>query len=375
MASEPCLWTGQEVQAILPRLDTRCKARYNGGMLQQGEMAPGSIGTVAQAVEGFRRDLGIRRSIHTVEAYTTALRHLEEYCAEAHAPADQMLIDRVDADLALSFVRWLQATHPVGPTTLDNYLSAISRFYRWLMLEDMARFSAADYARLQERLADVRGRRPPRPLPRVPAEDAVQALLQAAYGVPLPPDPNTPRGRRAVLCRLRNIALLEVLRSSGARVGETVALRRGDLDFERQAAVVTGKGRKQRLVYLDDKAWGAVTHYLKARQDGSAGRPLGALPVFARHDRGAGSKVLPISTNTVRAAIQELCQAAGLDEAITPHLLRHRFATGVLSATHDLAATQDLLGHSSPTTTRIYARLTDEDTAEAHRQARERGRI
>jgi site-specific recombinase XerD len=73
--------------------------------------------------------------------------------------------------------------------------------------------------------------------------------------------------------------------------------------------------------------------------------------------------------------INGLCQAAGLDETITPHLLRHRFATGVLAATHDLAATQDLLGHSSPTTTRIYAKLTDEDTAEAHRQARERGRI
>jgi site-specific recombinase XerD len=286
-----------------------------------------------------------------------------------------MPIDLVDGDLALSFVRWLQAKQPVGPSTLDNYLSAISRFYRWLMLEEIACFSAADFARLQERLSEVRGRRPPRPLPHVPAEEGVQALLQAAYEVPLPADPNTPRGRRATLVRLRNIALLEVLRSSGARVGEVVALRRGHVDYERQAAVVTGKGQKQRLVYLDDKAWGALSHYLKTRQDGAAGRPLGSLPLFARHDRGAGSKVLPITTNTVRTAIGALCHAAGLDEGITPHLLRHRFATGVLSATHDLAATQDLLGHSSPTTTRIYAKLTDEDTAEAHRQARERGRI
>jgi site-specific recombinase XerD len=254
-------------------------------------------------------------------------------------------------------------------------LTALSRFYRWLMLEGRAGFSAADYARLQERLADIRGRHPPRPLPHVPSEDAVQALLKAAYGIPLPDDANTPQGRRAALRRLRNIALLEVLRSSGARVGEVVSLRRGDLKYERQAAVVTGKGRKQRVVYLDDKAWGALTHYLKTRQDGATGRSLSSLPLFARHDRGAGSKVLPISTNTVRAAIDELCRAAGVDETITPHLFRHRFATGVLAATHDLAATQDLLGHSSPATTRIYARLTDEDTAEAHRMAQERGRI
>jgi site-specific recombinase XerD len=331
--------------------------------------------TVASAVEAFRRDLSIRRSVHTVEAYTTALRHFETFCADEHLPPDQMPVTDVSPDMALSFVRWLQSNNPVSPTTLDNYLSAITRFYRWLMLEGRASFVAADHARLQERLADVRGRRPPRPLPRVPAEEAVQAVVEAAYAVPLPEEPNSPRGRRATLRRLRDIALVEGLRSSGARVGEVVALRRGDLDYQRQAAVVTGKGRKQRLVYFDDKAWGALAHYLKVRLDGASGRSLTSLPLFARHDRGAGSKVLPISTNTVRAAINRLCRAAGLDETITPHLLRHRFATGVLAATHDLAATQDLLGHSSPTTTRIYARLTNEDTAAAHRRAQERGRI
>ena len=331
--------------------------------------------TVSEAIEAFRRDLAIRRSPHTVEAYTTALRHLEAYCAESGRPADQTPVTDIDPDMALSYVRWLQKENPVGPTTLDNYLSAISRFFRWLMLEERAGFSAADFARLQERLSDVRGRRPPRPLPHVPAEDAVQALLQAAYAMPLPKDANRFDGRQATLRRLRNIALLEVLRSTGARVGEIVTLRRADLDYERKAAIVTGKGRKQRLVFLDDKAWGVLTFYLRTRQDGASGRALAGLPLFARHDRGAGSKVLPITTNTVRAVIDELCRAAGIEESITPHKFRHRFATGVLSATHDLAATQDLLGHSSPTTTRIYARLTDEDTAEAHRKARERGRI
>jgi site-specific recombinase XerD len=331
--------------------------------------------TVAEAIQAFRQDLGIRRSTHTVEAYTTALRHFETFCGEVHQPAAEMPITDVTPDMALSFVRWLQANNPVSPTTLDNYLSAISRFYRWLMLEAKASFVAADYARLQERLADIRGRRSHRPLPRVPAEDAVQALLRAAYEAPLPDEPNTPQGRRATLRRLRNIALVESLRSTGARVGEIVALRRDDLNHERRVAVVTGKGRKERLIHFDNKAWGTVIHYLRVRQDGASGRSLSALPVFARHDRGAGNRILPISTNTVRAVINGFCRAAGLDETITPHLFRHRFATGVLAATHDLAATQDLLGHSSPTTTRIYARLTDEDMAEAHRQAQESGRI
>jgi integrase/recombinase XerC len=335
----------------------------------------GTVDMVADAIEAFRRDLSIRRSPHTVEAYTTALRHFEAFCGASHLPATEMPVGDIVPDMALSFVRWLQQNNPISPATLDNYLTAISRFYRWLMLEGKASFATADYARLQERLADVRGRRLPRPLPHVPAEDAVQALIEAAYAVPLPENPDTSSGRRATLRRLRTIALVEALRSTGARVGEIVALRRGDLDHERQSAVVMGKGRKQRLVFFDEKAWEALTRYLRARQDGASGRALTSLPLFSRHDRGAGSRVLPISTNTVRSAINELCESIGLDEAITPHLLRHRFATGVLTATHDLAATQDLLGHASPTTTRIYARLTDEDAEEAHREARERGRI
>ena len=334
-----------------------------------------TILSVTEAVDGFRRDLGIRRSSHTVEAYSTSLRHFEAFCAETQEPPDQMPATAITPDMALSFVRWLQDENPVSSATLDNYLTALMRFYRWLLLEGKASFEIADYARLQERLSDVRGRRAPRPLPHVPAEDAVQALVQAAYAVSPPDEPNSSKGKRALLRRLRNIALVETLRCTGARVGEVVGLRRGNLDYERQAAIATGKGRKQRLVYFDDRAWGALTHYLKARADGVSGRALASLPLFARHDRGAGSRILPISTNTARTAINELCNLAGVDESITPHLLRHRFATRVLTATHDLAATQDLLGHASPTTTRIYARLTDEDTAQAHREARESGRL
>lgn len=338
-------------------------------------MSTHNLGSVKDAIESFRMDLGIRRSEHTVEAYTTALRHFETFCEDEYQAPAEMPTQTLVPDMVLSFVRWIQANNPVSPTTMDNYLTAVSSFFRWLMLEGRAGFEVAEYARLQERLTDIRGRRPSRPLPHVPAEDAVQALVEAAYAVPLPDDPNSSRGRRAVLRRLRGIALIETLRSTGARVGEIVGLRRGDLDYERHSAIVMGKGRKQRLVYFDDKAWAALTHYLRSRQDGATGRSLASLPLFARHSRNAGSRVLPITTNTVRDTINGLCRQADIDEAITPHLFRHRFATGVLSATHNLAATQDLLGHSSPTTTRIYAKLTDEDTQDAHKEAREQGRI
>jgi integrase/recombinase XerC len=328
--------------------------------------------TVNEAVEAFRHHLAISRSPHTVEAYTTALHHFQTYCRESFADPVDMPACELKPEMVFDFVNWLQANNPVSRTTRDHYLTAITRFFRWLLLKNRASFSVAEFTRLQEELADFRGRRAQRPLPRLPAEEAVEAVIAAAYAVPLPNEPETPEGRRGTLQRLRNIALLETLRSTGARVGELVALRRGDLVRERQAAVVMGKGQKQRLVYFDERAWQAVTYYLRIRDGGSS---RASLPLFVRHDRGAGSKILPISTNTVRAIIDDLCRHAGVDEALTPHLFRHRFATKVLTATSNLAATQDLLGHASPTTTRIYAKLADKDAEEAHRQARDSGRI
>jgi len=331
--------------------------------------------TIDEAIERFCEDLAVRHARRTVSTYRTAVAtHFRNYLCEAlevnpaETPVSQLSVDHV-----LGLVRWLHETNPISSTTLDTYLTALTRFYRFLMLETEANIDPTDHARLSERLADIRGRRPTRPLPRVPAEEALQALIRAAYAVPPPEEPDTPAGQRATLRRLRNIAVLETLRASGARVGELVKLRRNDLDYSERAALVLGKGGKERLVYFDDQAWEAIMHYLRLRGDGALGRPLGSLPVFSQHGRRAGKKVLPISTDSVRRVFNNLAQAAGLEEAITPHLLRHRFATRVLRATHDLAATQDLLGHASPTTTRIYTKLTDRDTRAAHRRAQDEG--
>ena len=331
--------------------------------------------TIDEAIEQFCEDLAVRHAPRTVSTYRTAVAtHFRAYlCRVLDGDPGELSVTELSADHVLGLVRWLHATNPVSSTTLDTYLTAVMRFYRFLMLETEADIGPTEQARLSERLADIRGRRPPRPLPRLPAEDALQALIRAAYAVPLPEKPDTPAGRRAGLRRLRDIAILEALRASGARVGELMRLRRSDLDHSQKAALVRGKGDKERLVYFDDQAWQAILHYLRQRGDGESGRPLGSLPVFAQHGRRAGKRILPLSTDSVRRVFNTLAQAVGLEESITPHLLRHRFATRVLRATHDLAATQDLLGHASPTTTRIYAKLTGRDTRAAHRRAQDEG--
>jgi site-specific recombinase XerD len=163
--------------------------------------------------------------------------------------------------------------------------------------------------------------------------------------------------------------MLEALRASGMRVGELVRLKRDDLDYRTRSARVTGKGDKQRIVYFDDAAWRAIQAYLKMRNDGAKGRALYQLPLFARHDRRASDRVLPLTTDTVRWVFNQLARDANIEITMTPHSLRHAFATKILEATGDLALVQDMLGHSSPTTTRIYAKVSSKRMRDAHRTA------
>jgi site-specific recombinase XerD len=163
--------------------------------------------------------------------------------------------------------------------------------------------------------------------------------------------------------------MLEALRASGMRVGELVTLKRDDLDHRNHSARVTGKGDKQRIVYFDDQAWNAIQEYLKARNDGARGRALYQLPLFARHDRRASQQTLPLTTDSVRLVFNQLARAAEIEITLTPHSLRHAFATKVLEATGDLAVVQDMLGHASPATTRIYAKVSNKKMRQAHRQA------
>ena len=93
-----------------------------------------STDTVSHAIESFRQDLSIRRSPHTIQAYSTALRHFQAFLTELYEDPNEMPVTAINPEMALSFVRWLQATNPVSHTTLDNYLTALTRFHRWLLL-------------------------------------------------------------------------------------------------------------------------------------------------------------------------------------------------------------------------------------------------
>ncbi len=322
--------------------------------------------TIQNAIEDFLRDLSVGKSAQTAETYSQGLRRLAEFLEhKRHSPTRN--VSTLTVDHALDCAKWLHEGRDmntkIAKPTFRTYLSGISSFYSYLLRERLVGFDAADIHRMKEAFKSYRGKTN-RPLPKLPPEEAVSALLNAARCVK--PNPKKPRLEQA---RLRNIAMLEALRSSGMRVGELVALKRDDLDYRAQSATVTGKGDKQRVVYFDDTAWATIQTYLRARGDGAAGRALHQLPLFARHDRRVSDKILPLTTDAVRLVFNALARAANIEIAMTPHSLRHAFATKVLDATGDLAVVQDMLGHASPTTTRVYAQVSSKRMREAHRAA------
>jgi len=322
--------------------------------------------TVEHAIDHFLRDLGIGRAQRTVRTYATALNHFCHFLSDnsldpAAAPATALTPDH-----ALDWVRWLDKHQPhLTRITLSTYITALLRFYSHLILEGLTGLSAERHEQLRARLHMIRGKVRRDRLPKVPPSDILGRILAAARQAPH--DPEDPRQH---LRYLRNIAIVEILRSSGMRVGELVSLRRRDLIAHEHTAIVTGKGGKQRVVYFDETAWTALQTYLSVRHDSTTPQGLGSLPALARHDRGAGDRALPISTNAVRQVLSEFIDLAGLAEhGVTPHSFRHYFATRVLEATGDLGATQDLLGHASPNTTRIYAQLSSDTLRKAHEKA------
>lgn len=312
--------------------------------------------TIDQAVETFCAELSAKQSRRTVMTYTTALNHFREFLAsDAKLPSESTPASALTVDHALDYVRWLDEVHfedrEMPKSTLATYLASVSRFYDLLQRTGMASFLEEDRQRMIKTFQGFR-KGASRPLPVLPNDDTVDRMIAAARSVPADSE-----NHRAELCRLRNIAVLETLHSTGMRVGELVALRRGDLDHQNRTAVVRGRGDRQRFAQFDDTAWYALEAYLEARADGAGGKALHSLPVFARHDRAAGRKTLSVSTNTIRRIFYACAKRANLATPFTPHALRHAFAKRVLDSTGDLATTQDMLGHASPTTTRIYSKL------------------
>ncbi len=150
----------------------------------------------------------------------------------------------------------------------------------------------------------------------------------------------------------RDAAILEVIYSCGLRVSELCQLLAGDLDWPQQMARVRGKGKKERLVPIGKPALDAVTDYWQR----AAYAPTPEMPVFWANAKS----IRPLSPRTVQIRLKKYLRSAGLDPNLTPHKLRHSFATHILDAGADLRSVQELLGHAHLATTQVYTHITTE---------------
>ncbi len=165
---------------------------------------------------------------------------------------------------------------------------------------------------------------------------------------------------------LRDRAIIELLFSGGLRVSELCGLNRGDINLERKEFVVRGKGSKDRPVFIDNAAASRVAEYLAVRHD--------SLPaLFLNNSRNSGvvstsGDYRRLTPRSIQRIIDKYARAAGITKHVTPHTLRHSFATDLLMNGADLRSVQSLLGHSNISTTQIYTHVTDTHLKDVHKK-------
>jgi len=211
-----------------------------------------------------------------------------------------------------------------------------------------------------------RSRRPGIRLPQFPADDIERILAYVSDFSTLVQLEQTEAVLNERLRAMRDRAFLLMLADTGLRVHEACKLRRGDVDWNEGRAVIIGKGDKQAVVRFSTRSMKAIKDYLslRAQLDGGSGRQLAALPLFARHDKGAGKKIKSITPTTGRNIVAERVEEIlGKESAgkITPHSFRHYFVTTVLRGSGNLKLAQELARHSNIQVTQRYAHLSDDE--------------
>ncbi len=294
------------------------------------------------------------RSANTGRTYRNAMNSFQLMLIDHKLAPDITTISSLPED---SVTWFLAALKVYSPTTERLYLTALTGFYEYLSAE---RLYEINLSRIRL-LIRQRARKPGQRLPQFPFNN-IEKILEYANNIAgnIVDDP------LLRMINYRDRAFLLTLADTGLRVHEACALRRGDVDWNEGRALIIGKGNQQAVVRFSQRSLKAIRDYLSIRShlDGSSARPLGSLPLFARHDRGAGKKIKPITTTTGRNIVsQRVREALGEDAVgtITPHSFRHYFVTVVLRGSGNLKLAQELARHKNIAVTQRYAHLSDDE--------------
>jgi integrase/recombinase XerD len=309
-------------------------------------------GLSANTVAAYRRDLGVYRAWlvgHGVtDVATLTTRDVDDYAAYLSTrPAAERghAAEAAEAETAAPTSDAKPAAVPtLGPASVARMLSTVRGLHRFLVDESAVEHDAA---------RDVRPPKLPSRLPKALTVAQVEALLTATDGE----EPT----------RIRDKALLELLYATGARISEAVGLDVDDV-IDREIVRLTGKGSKQRIVPLGSFARRALDDYLVRARPGMAMRGPATPALFL------GSRGARMSRQSAWLVIKAATERAGVTASVSPHSLRHSFATHLLEGGADVRVVQELLGHSSVATTQLYTLVTADTLRDMYTTAHPRAR-
>ncbi|MEK9131237.1 MAG: site-specific tyrosine recombinase/integron integrase [Patescibacteria group bacterium] len=278
------------------------------------------------------------RSMKTVQNYDF---YLKRFCKWAGAKS----LKDITQDTVRQFRLWLNRSvkgrdeKTVKSSTQNYHLIALRSFLKYCAKRDMTCLAPEKIELAKQ---------PSRQVEFLEA-DELKRMLEAA-------------AKTNAILGLRDSAILETLFSTGLRVSELSNLKIDNVNLKRDEFTVRGKGGKTRIVFLSDAARARLKAYLDKRTDPS---PF----LFASHDRAkAGRQTGPLTPRSIQRLVERYALAAGITKKITPHTLRHTFATDLLRNGADIRAVQSMLGHASITTTQVYTHVTDKHLREIHKK-------
>ena len=318
-------------------------------------MAPNTSESLLGAVQLYLDSVRLSRSENTARTYSNAMQSFLYSWEKKNQDPAETSVNQINEDFIAVFAGDLKS---YSPNTEQLYLTAVTGFYEYLAAENLSEINLPRLRMLIKRRARRTGQR----LPQFPKRD-IKRVLTYAQSLSQHPSEN----KRQRLQILRDRAFILTLGDTGLRVHEACNLRRGDLDWQEGKAVIIGKGNTQSVVRFSTRAMNALRDYLNTRAeiDGAYGKALTSLPIFARHDLGAGNRIEPISTTTGRNIINQRVKEALGDAAegtITPHSFRHYFVTEVLQGSGgNIKLAQRLARHKNIQVTQRYAHLSDDE--------------
>lgn len=298
-------------------------------------------------IESFIETLSAEKgfSLNTCRAYRNDLEQFLAYLRDSEIGllrrGEKVDVRNVDDIVIRSYMGFLYKKNQ--KSTIARKLSALRSFFRFLVKRGAIRTNPADKV-----LTPKRGR----PLPNYLPVDDMFRLLDGVKG-------------ESVLA-LRNRAILETLYSTGVRVAELAGMDIGDVDFDSGFVRVIGKGNKERLAPVGKKALGRIRAYVDTRRKTTGSVIQDSEPLFLNSRGGR------LSTRSIARLLEVVVRQMGLLRPISPHGLRHTFATHMLDAGADLRVVQELLGHASLTTTQRYTHVSIDRLMEVYDKAHPR---